>query len=555
MQLVNSRPQVRRFRTLWVLALVGSVAVSIRAEDVAEEAKVGAAEFKSAGSAGSAGSADSVAAGEEIFLREWVASDPRSHGGDGLGPLFNDTSCVSCHNQGGAGGGGSGGKNVQLITAFRTNKQNTHNDDFNIVRSLAGAIFGGKVASKIKSTKESKDEKKQTKEEVIQAERERLAKKHPGFRNARSAVLHRFSTEPEYTSWRSKFTGFAQFGMGFGFGGGTQDGVSLTSKQSAEMSILQTEVQIGNSAFFGPQSNDEFTFLKSERNATALFGTGLIDNLSDETLIQAAARKHKGFPEVTGRVARLKDGRIGRFGWKAQEASLHDFVLTACSVELGLHVPGRTQKGSPNRPDYTPPGLDLNSSQCEQLTSYVGSLPAPVATRPATEAHEELISSGASHFAKVGCATCHTENLGEATGLYSDLLLHNMGPQLGDSGSYGGVAPDKSDDEELQERIPLLTQNHNFVPFGSSGKVEEHKDVIGATRQEWRTPPLWGVRDSAPYLHDGRARTIEHAIALHGGESSRSARLYFSLKPEERQAVLTFLRSLTAPTQRVALRK
>src|SRR5262245_30842264 len=59
--------------------------------------------------------------GKEIFLREWIANDPRSHGGDGLGPVFNDTSCVSCHNQGGVGGGGAEAKNVMVITAFLAN--------------------------------------------------------------------------------------------------------------------------------------------------------------------------------------------------------------------------------------------------------------------------------------------------------------------------------------------------------------------------------------------------------------------------------------------------
>jgi len=58
-----------------------------------------------------------IAIGREIFLREWLPNDPRSHGGDGLGPVFNDTSCVACHNLGGAGGGGPASKNVDIITA------------------------------------------------------------------------------------------------------------------------------------------------------------------------------------------------------------------------------------------------------------------------------------------------------------------------------------------------------------------------------------------------------------------------------------------------------
>ena len=75
--------------------------------------------------------------------------------------------------------------------------------------------------------------------------------------------------------------------------------------------------------------------------------------------------------------------------------------------------------------------------------------------------------------------------------------------------------------------------------------------MIGAARQEWRTAPLWGVRDSAPYMHDGRADSLEQAIAFHGGEAQLSANRFFRLPPEERFLVLTFLRSLIAPDQNV----
>ena len=64
-------------------------------------------------------------------------------------------------------------------------------------------------------------------------------------------------------------------------------------------------------------------------------------------------------PEIHGRVSRLADGRIGRFGWKGQTASLNDFVLTACAVELGLEVPGHPQPGDPLSEDRHAPGLDL----------------------------------------------------------------------------------------------------------------------------------------------------------------------------------------------------
>ena len=66
-------------------------------------------------------------------------------------------------------------------------------------------------------------------------------------------------------------------------------------------------------------------------------------------------------------------------------------------------------------------------------------------------------------------------------------------------------------------------------------------------RGEWRTPPLWGVRDSAPYLHDGRARSLAQAVALHGGQGAASAHRFGALGPRQQSQVLAFLDSLAAP--------
>ena len=69
------------------------------------------------------------------------------------------------------------------------------------------------------------------------------------------------------------------------------------------------------------------------------------------------------------------------------------------------------------------------------------------------------------------------------------------------------------------------------------------------SRFEWRTPPLWGFRDSAPYLHDGRARTLDQAISFHGGEATGIAQSFFNLTAKERRQLEAFLKSLTAPSR------
>ena len=68
-----------------------------------------------------------------------------------------------------------------------------------------------------------------------------------------------------------------------------------------------------------------------------------------------------------------------------------------------------------------------------------------------------------------------------------------------------------------------------------------------ALQREWRTPPLWGVADSAPYLHDGRASTLDAALRWHAGEASDAAKEYRSLRKEDRDKVIGFLATLRAP--------
>jgi hypothetical protein len=80
-----------------------------------------------------------------------------------------------------------------------------------------------------------------------------------------------------------------------------------------------------------------------------------------------------------------------------------------------------------------------------------------------------------------------------------------------------------------------------------TGRRSEFGLVSTNTEQEWRTPPLWGVADSAPYLHDGRADSLIDAISLHGGEADASMKKFFELPITERMAVLEFLCCLRAP--------
>ena len=95
-----------------------------------------------------------------------------------------------------------------------------------------------------------------------------------------------------------------------------------------------------------------------------------------------------------------------------------------------------------------------------------------------------------------------------------------MGEELGGGGSYGGQ-PEES--------------------------TEPASDGGSTSPSEWRTPPLWGVADSAPYLHDGRAATLAQAIKLHSGQGAESANRFAGLSEVQREELISFLKTLRAP--------
>jgi len=390
--------------------------------------------------------------GKELFEKSWEPAKPSPTGGDGLGPLYNEASCVGCHHLGGTGGGGTNERNVLMLTAVAGSAQ-----------SLTGA-------------------------KLFQGEMEDL---HPGFRNRTSIVLHRHATTPESEERLKKIESF---------------------------SVVQTREEIK-------------VLRKANRNTPALFGAGLIDAIPDTVLREAQKRTFPSFPEIKGRVSGLPDGRLGRFGWKGQMASLDDFVRAACSNELGLEVPGHHQTSLATAQEFDPSRLklDMNEEQCELLTRFVSRL-APPAQRTAGD--RTIPPWGYMVFEAIGCATCHAPKLGAVRGLYSDLLLHDMGEASSDSATYYGapVAPPRSGDVAEAQEQP------------------RRSGLAAAT--EWRTPPLWGVANSAPYLHDGRASTLDDAIRRHDGEAAKAQTRYTRLASSDRRALLTFLSSLTVSPER-----
>ena len=217
--------------------------------------------------------------------------------------------------------------------------------------------------------------------------------------------------------------------------------------------------------------------------------------------------------------------------------NLRDFNRGACAIELGLGVHRQPQPVDPSdgaAKSYANGKPDLTTAQFEELSRFVAALPPPRRLRPSDPAEQRAVKLGERQFARSGCAVCHRPTLGGAHGLYSDLLIHDMGHPLYDPAPASAKAAEPS--------FGVIQYYGNVrlevIPSGVS-----ESDLY----QMWRTPPLWGLRDSGPYLHDGRAASVEEAILAHGGEAADSLVRYQSLLPEEREQLLSFLDSLAAP--------
>ena len=436
-----------------------------------------------------------VARGREIFFREWVANDPRSHGGDGLGPMFNDTSCVACHALGGPGGAGPAGKNALILTASPNLGQG---------QMISGGMPGQGTPADGRPAPGRPDQSPA--DDATDA----LAKVHAGFRDARSIVLHRQSTRDSYDAWVSGLFGRAGFDELTRLAAAVGQPDDRVQRRTVARTGRRAVQQLKSDKFKGQ------TLTVSERNTPPLFGAGLIDAVRERDLRAVAEAQPEA---IRGRPRALPGGGVGRFGWKAQTATLREFVYAACASEIGLEVPRHHQATTPEGP-VVPDGYDLDRDDCEALVAYVANVPVP--SRAGGSERIPDVAEGGRLFKEVGCAGCHTPDLGPARAIYSDLLLHDMGRSLSDAGgSYGGPSS----------------------PGFSAGSDR----AIAATDQEWRTPPLWGVRDSAPYLHDGRADTLEEAISLHAGQAATTAGRYQGLTPGGRRHLIAFLKSLVAP--------
>jgi CxxC motif-containing protein (DUF1111 family) len=238
-----------------------------------------------------------------------------------------------------------------------------------------------------------------------------------------------------------------------------------------------------------------------EPRQTPLGGPGLghIELIPDENIIANEDPDDLDGDGISGRVHYTGDGQVGRLSWKGGVPSTREFIRDGLSNEVGLMVPeedGFSFGFFSDDDDIPDP--EVSTEEIDAMEFFMNNF-APLYPVGDNEA-------GRAVFADIGCESCHL-NLeladGEDVMLYSDLLLHDVAPD-----GYVGI------------------------PDGD------------ATEREFRTPPLWGLSRTAPYMHDGFSSDVEAAILNHFAEGEASRLAFEALSDEDSENLLDFLNQL-----------
>src|SRR5262245_38897350 len=263
----------------------------------------------------------------------------------------------------------------------------------------------------------------------------------------------------------------------------------------------------------------------AQRNSLPLFGVGLFGFVSDATILERADPNDEDGDGISGRF-NTDNGAVGRFGVKAQSNSIALFTRAPLMNQLGitsdpfLGTGGVVSLGPPqvsSNPDMPTSDDDPEADpeiprrDLGDLITFTRFLAPPEPLPLDTQAR-----NGRALFAEIGCAKCHVPELPTSRfgriRPYTDLLLHDLGPDLADGLAFG------------------VPQAAALAPPTAAG--------------EFRTQPLWGVSLSGPFLHDGRAETLREAIELHGGEAQASTERFAARTPGEQADLIAFLEHL-----------
>ena len=419
--------------------------------------------------------AETFKLGNAIFRKNWVSSPSSTQASDGLGPLFNERACQNCHLKDGRGrppkgGVGSTSMFLRLARDASSKEEKAALADHQVL-NFPDPVYGSQL--------------------------QELAV--PGLRGEGRMRV-------DYSEQK------------------------VTLGDGTAVSLRRPSYSVDDLGY-GPL--DPRTTL-SPRLTPPMIGLGLIEQIAPADILAHADPDDRDGDGISGRPNIVRDPRtgqlaLGRFGWKAQTASVRQQAAEAFAGDIGISTPEvpkpwgdctEAQKDCLAMPngvqerlgdqEAPPPVMDL-------VTFYSQNLAVPARR----DVGKPDVLFGKKQFYEMGCTSCHTPkfvtmrdapNRAQAFQLiwpYSDFLLHDMGEGLADGQRVGE-----------------------------------------ASGSQWRTPPLWGigltdtVNGNVFYLHDGRAHTLAEAILWHGGEGRKARDRFAAADAADRDALIKFLESL-----------
>lgn len=423
--------------------------------------------------------------GSGVFRKRWQPSGTSNDRIDGLGPLYNTNSCLFCHIKDGRGYAPDG-------TSFET--------AYEVVSMV------GKVAVPLAN------------DAYMSEMEDYLSSVHPDFKPMRPHPAYGYQIQDHAIEGH----------MPEGSISVTWHAEEVTLSDGLKVTLRHPEFNIEDLAY-GPLGEHAF----SPRITPQLTGLGLLMAIPEDAIKAQADPFDENADGISGRAQITLSGTLGkpalgRFGWKGSAATVRDQISIALRNDMGISSDLQPDDAGDCTASQiaclndehgrgTDEDFEALTESLKGLAVYAENIGVPA--RRNGQAPDVL--QGRRVFGEVGCAACHTPKwqTGKVSGQpqvsdqtiwpYTDLLLHDMGPDLAD-----------------------------YFP-----------EMI-ASGSEWRTPPLWGIglidltNGREDYLHDGRARSLLEAILWHGGEARNARDAVTVLSKTDREALLAFLKSL-----------
>ena len=434
-------------------------------------------------------------AGKALAHQPWITAPTITNARDGLGPLFNARTCLSCHVKGGKGLI-SQNNEIPLSSALvRLSIPGQHQQKGVQIEPVYGDQFQNQSISLAHLLRNTRPAKEQSKE----------PSKEPGKEHSKEQS---YDVKPEaslYLRWSSH---------------------TFTYPDQSKIELRSPTLDIRQLNYGALHKDTQFSL----RSAPAIHGMGLLEAIDQQDINALQDPEDNNNDGISGRVNMVwdpttKTTQPGRFSLKANQPNLHTTVAAAFANDIGITnplFPGQPctksqvtclQKTNGNDAD----GFELPQHLLDLTVNFSRNLGVPKRSKT----KHLNTQKGRTLFYQTGCSSCHNPRFvtkkeaalphlsNQTIWPYTDLLLHDMGEGLAD------------------------------------GRAD-----FSATGSEWRTAPLWGaglhkaVNGNSQFLHDGRARSIEEAILWHGGEAEKAKQAFVSMDSTERLELLQFVESL-----------